>query len=155
MTLRFIPRLKAQLHTVREAQHCLGRDVTGGRLPERLGNAAAMLSILLTWALEDAMETADSMRSRGYGLPGRTSFSVFRFRRRDGAALGWLLLCGGYAAAGWASGVLTWRYYPTIRGTPGGLLPASFHLAYLALCLTPVILSRREERRWTRLRSGI
>ena len=38
-------------------------------------------------ALQTAADTADSMKSRGYGLPGRTCFAAFRFRGRDAAAL--------------------------------------------------------------------
>ena len=46
------------------------------------------------------METADSMKGRGYGLPGRTAFSVYRFTRRDGAALACLLATGAMVIAG-------------------------------------------------------
>lgn len=42
-----------------------------------------MLSILVTWALENAIETSDSMRSRGYGLKGRTAFSIYKFTKKD------------------------------------------------------------------------
>lgn len=45
------------------------------------------------------METADSMKSRGYGLPGRTAFSLYRYSRRDRLLLLWLALCGAYVAA--------------------------------------------------------
>ena len=41
------------------------------------------LSILVTWALENAIQTSDPMRSRGYGLHGRTAFSIYRFTKRD------------------------------------------------------------------------
>ena len=44
-----------------------------GSLLQRLKNAITILSIMVTWALENAIETADSMKSRGYGLPGRTA----------------------------------------------------------------------------------
>ncbi len=46
---------------------------------------------MVTWSLENAIETADSMRARGYGLPGRTSFSIYRFDSRDSSALAWLV----------------------------------------------------------------
>ena len=53
-----------------------------------------------TWSLENAIETADSMKSRGYGLPGRTAFSIFRFDRRDKLALPVLLGCVFYILLG-------------------------------------------------------
>ena len=50
---------------------------------KKIRYALNMVSILVTWALENAIETADSMKSRGYGLRGRTAFSIYRFNRRD------------------------------------------------------------------------
>lgn len=150
MTLRFVPKFKAQLHTVSEAQRCVGRDVFNGSLVQRLRNAVTILSIMLTWALENAIETADSMKSRGYGLPGRTAFSIYRFDDRDRAILGWLAFCGFYILSGWLAGGLYWRYYPTVKGAAISPLTISFQMVYLALCLTPVLLNVREDRFWKR-----
>lgn len=155
MTLRFVPAFKVQLHMVSEAQRCVGRDVSNGALMQRLRNAITILSIMLTWALENAIETADSMKSRGYGLPGRTAFSIYRFDDRDRAALGWLAFCGFYIVAGWLAGGLYWRYYPTVKGAEMSPLTISFQLVYLALCLTPVLLNLQEDCFWKRqMRQG-
>ena len=151
MTLRFVPKFKAQLQVVSEAQSCVGRDTANGSLLQRAKNGITILSILVTWSLENAIETADSMKSRGYGLPGRTAFSIYRFDGRDKLALLWLLFCGGYIILGWALGGLRWWYYPIISGELMGAFPVSLQLAYLALCLTPVIMNRMEVRKWKRL----
>ena len=63
MTLRFVPRFVAQLHVVSQAQRCMGRDVSNGSVLRRARSAAAVLSIMVTWALENAIETSDSMKS--------------------------------------------------------------------------------------------
>ena len=94
MALRFIPKFKAQMQTVSEAQACIGRDTKNGSVFRRVGNAIKIFSIMVTWSLENAIETADSMRSRGYGLPGRTAFSIYRFDDRDKNVLAWLIFCG-------------------------------------------------------------
>ena len=151
MTLRFVPKFKAQFKVVSQAQSCVGRNVDDGSLLQRMKNAITILSIMVTWALENAIETADSMKSRGYGLPGRTAFSIYRFEDRDKMALGWLLFCGFYITAGWIVGGMEWQYYPVIKGTLTGAFPISFQLAYLALCLTPVILNETEDRKWKHL----
>ncbi len=154
MTLRFIPKCRAQFRVISEAQRCVGRDVSGGPILRRLRNAVTIFSILVTWSLENAIETADSMKSRGYGLPGRTAFSIYRFDDRDRAALVWLGFCGFFVLAGWLSGGLEWRYYPTVKGVAATPLTVSFHLVYLALCLTPLILDKKEDRKWKRLKSA-
>lgn len=155
MTLRFVPRFRAQLQTISEAQRGIGRDVSGGPLLRRTRNAITIFSIMVTWALENAIETADSMKSRGYGLPGRTAFSIYRFDGRDKAALLWLGFCGAYLLSGCAAGGFYWRYYPTLRGAAATALSVSFQLVYLLLCLTPVILDRWEEKTWKNIRSEI
>ena len=154
MTLRFVPKFKAQLQVVSEAQRCIGRDTSEGSLLQRAKNAITIFSIMVTWALENAIETADSMKSRGYGLPGRTAFSIYRFDERDKTALLWLLFCGVYLLSGWAAGGFSWRYYPTIRGAAVTPFTVSFQIVYLALCLTPVILNRWEDKKWKLLQSG-
>ncbi len=154
MTLRFVPKFKAQLQVVSEAQRCIGRDTSEGSLFQRAKNAITIFSIMVTWALENAIETADSMKSRGYGLPGRTAFSIYRFDDRDKTALLWLLFCGVYLLSGWAAGGFYWRYYPTIRGAAATPFTVSFQIVYLALCLTPMILNRWEDKKWKLLRSG-
>ena len=87
MALRFVPKFQAQFHVVSEAQRCIGRDVSDGGVIRRIRNAVTIFSIMLTWSLENAIETADSMKSRGYGLPGRTAFSIYRFDDRDGCSI--------------------------------------------------------------------
>lgn len=138
MTLRFVPRFSAQLGRVREARRGAGADAEGG-LPRRVKGGLAVLSAMVTWSLENALETADSMRSRGYGLPGRTAFSIYRFGSRDRETLVWLLACGAYLAAGALAGGLSFRYYPSLSAAPLTAFTASFPAAYLALCLTPVL----------------
>lgn len=148
MTLRFVPRFKQQMDTVRQSQFCIGRDASSGSVWQRARKAVTIFSIMVTWALENAIETADSMKSRGYGLKGRTAFSIFRMEERDRYALLWLGFCGVYLTCGAIAGGLKWWYFPALTGTLAQPMTVSFYLVYLALCLTPVILDRREARAW-------
>lgn len=154
MALRFVPRFRDQLAVVAEAQRCVGRDVSQGGVLQRARNAVAIFSILVTWALENAIETADSMKSRGYGLPARTAFSIYRLDGRDRALLLWLGFCGFYLLCGWRAGGMWWRYYPNIKGAVRSPLNASFHLVYLALCLTPLGLDIQAAWAWRKRRGN-
>ena len=151
MTLRFVPKFKAQLGQVSLAQQCVGRDAGSGSLLQRLKNATTILSIMVTWALENAIETADSMKSRGYGLPGRTAFSIYRWEERDKNAIVWLLFCGLYILSGWLAGGLYWRYFPTMKGATLSPFAASFYLVYLALCLTPLLINICADWSWRKM----
>ena len=151
MTLRFVPKFKAQLKTVSEAQRCVGRDVSDGSVFRRIRNAVTILSIMITWSLENAIETADSMRGRGYGLPGRTAFSIYRFDDRDRLALLWLCFAGAGVVAAWIAGGFYWRYYPTVKYAEPGAAVVFFHLLYLALCFTPVAMNVYADARWKKI----
>lgn len=155
MTLRFVPRFKAQLKVVANAQRCLGRDVTNGSLLQRAKHGLRILFIMVTWALENSIETADSMKSRGYGLPGRTAFSLYRFDSRDKNALLFLLFCGGYIISGAFMGGLSWRYFPIMKGAGFTPYSVSLYFSYLALCLMPVVINIREDRKWKSIQSKI
>ena len=148
MTLRFVPRFKQQMDVVRQAQFCIGSDTASGAR-----RAVTVFSIMVTWALENAVETADSMKARGYGLKGRTAFSIYRIEERDRYALLFLGFCGLYLACGAAAKGLRWWYYPMLSGVLLEPVTVSIYLVYLALCLTPVLLDRREARQWRCSRS--
>ena len=155
MTLRFVPKFKAQFTSVKEAQKCVGRDTSEGTLLNRLKNAARILSIVTTWALENAIETADSMKCRGYGLPGRTAYSIYRFDGRDKLALLWLCFCGFYIVSAWIAGGFYWRWYPTIKGAEWTAFTLSLQLVYALLCLTPVIMDVYADLQWKKMTGGV
>ena len=155
MALRFIPKFKSQMDVVAEAQSCIGRDTKTGSVIRRVSNAIKIFSIMVTWSLENAIETADSMRSRGYGLPGRTAYSIYRFDDRDKNVLAWLSFCGTYLVSGWMAGGTYFRYYPTVKSVVLTPMTVGFMCVYLALVLTPVILDRKEDRQWNSLQSTI
>lgn len=155
MTLRFIPKFKSQIEKVSEAQKCIGRDVSQGSVFKRIRNAVTVLSIVITWSLENAIETADSMKSRGYGLKGRTAFSIYRFDERDKNILIWIVFCGVYVFCGVIAGVFEWRYFPSVAGFPINPFTASFHTVYFMMCITPVFINIMEERKWKNIQSEI
>ena len=154
MALRFVPRFGQQLRVVTRAQKCIGRDPSRGSLLHRIKCAGAILSVMVTWSLENGIDTADSMKSRGYGLPGRTAFSIFRFDKRDKQALVLLLALGAAVLAGAVLDSLTWRYFPSVKWSTAPLSLAVL-AAYGALCAFPIILNRKEARKWKALRSNI
>lgn len=155
MTLRFVPRFRAQLGVIATAQTCLGRDAATGSLRQRAKNGIAILSILVTWALENAMESADSMKSRGYGLPGRTAFSLYSFDRRDAKALVFLCVCGGYLLVGAACKGVAWRYFPSLQGVGWTGYAVSLFVCYFLLSIAPVAMHVAEDWKWNSLHSTI
>ena len=148
MALRFIPRFKAQILEVSFAQRCVGRSVTSGNVLKRAKNGMKILSIMLTWSLENAVDTADSMKARGYGLPGRGSFSLFRFDARDALSLVALLIFTACIATGAALGEFSAQFFPSIKMKAVGGPGLAIYAFYAALSFMPVILNIREKILW-------
>ncbi len=155
MTLRFVPRFAAQLKVVSNTQRCMGRDVSNAGFIKRAKYGLNILSIMTTWSLENAIETADSMKSRGYGIPGRTAFSIFTFDKRDKKALVCILISAIYTLVGNLMGAMHFRYFPSIKAADISAFGVSVFMAYLILCMCPVIIEFWEVRRWKALRSKI
>lgn len=155
MTLRFVPRFSAQLKKITYAQKCIGRSYDNGGFFTKIGNGVKILSILITWALENAVETADSMKSRGWGLKGRTSFSGFRFDKRDGLSLSAILILVSVIFAGLLRGEGSVNYYPAIVLSDFSVFGLIVYIAYFLLMAFPLIFSLTEDFKWYRLKSKI
>ncbi|MFF2093739.1 energy-coupling factor transporter transmembrane component T [Paenibacillus sp. NPDC058174] len=153
MVLRFVPRYKEQIKRISLAQRSIGRDITQGNMLVRARNGLTILSIMTTWALENAIETADSMKSRGYGLPGRTSFSLYRFDSRDRLAGGALLVLIAIMVIGEVSGRNDMRFFPSVKMAHTTPFSIIVFIAYLLLGLLPVIIHVVEALKWKSISS--
>lgn len=150
MALRFVPRFSRQVRQVSMAQRALGGEPPKG-LTARVQFGVRVLSITITWALENAVVTADSMKSRGYGLPGRTAFARQRLDGRDKRFAALLLALALGTLAGLLLGQAAATYYPALSFAPGTLTCVCFAL----FCNLPLLLNRKEALTWRRLRSNI
>lgn len=148
MVLRFVPRYKAQIKVISNAQKCIGRDVTNGNIIQKSRNGMKILSIMITWALENGIETADSMKSRGYGLKGRTSFSNFRFDKRDKAVFSVMILLTFILIIGASNGENTIVFFPMIKIKEISLFSILVYISYTGLCLMPAIIDVVENIKW-------
>lgn len=155
MVMRFIPSYRKQIEKISAAQKGMGRSVTDGTLRARVRHGMKTVSIMLTWALENSVETADSMRARGYGLSGRSTFSLYRFDGRDALALVYVLLMAAAVAAGLTSGLGSMEFYPRTEMAEGGAAGVLVYAAYAFLCFMPAMMQMKEVIVWKYLRSRI
>ena len=155
MSLRFVPKFSAQFKNVRNAQRCIGRDISDGSAIKRIKNGIRIISIMLSWSMENAIETADSMKSRGFGLKGRTAYSIYKFDRRDLIVLIIVAVLGISVSVSAISGVIDFNYYPSIKGNLTDALSLATFFLYGILMLIPTFLNTGEEIKWKRLRSAI
>ena len=154
MALRFVPRFARQAGVIADGQKCVGRSTSNGSALARIKHGITIFSILVTWALENAIETADSMKCRGYGEKGRTAFAIFRFDRRDGYCLLGMLGAFGIVIFGAVKGYIFSRYNPRIVVEGWPLTPMSCLVfgVFLIFCMLPVILEVADRHMWKKRR---
>lgn len=154
MVLGFIPRFTKRMARISEAQKFLAPRWESAGIRSGIRRGVKILGTMTTWSLENAVDTSDSMRSRGYGLPGRSRYMAYRPDRRD--LLAGILLTGALAAAlaGIARGTAEFSAYPFLYIAPvetAGLLSLT---GYAALCFAPVLMNLSEAFTWKHIRSA-
>lgn len=150
MSLRYVPRFKEQFIRVREARRCMGKDINQGNIFIRIRNMAAILSIMITWSLENSIETADSMKSRGYGLPGRTAFSIYKFHKRDSIVLTTMSVCT--MAFIWlvSNDKMYYRYYPVFERNLANIWSVMAYTLFVVICSIPMLIDICDSYRFKR-----
>jgi energy-coupling factor transport system permease protein len=115
LAVRFVPELQRRLGDIQTVQRARGLSVTAGPLQARLKNGLALVQMLLTLSLEEALQTADSMKARGYGTGKRSQYNPYRFRPADRLALLFLAAVFGLALFGWRLGDLVLTLRPVLE----------------------------------------
>lgn len=121
-------------------------DRVTGRLSNRVTGRLRQSSVLMGWAMEDSLETADAMRARGWGARRqRTTYLPYRFTLRDAAVL--LVLAVAAAVCIWASWTATnaYEFYPRLAPIRAwwGYVP------YAVWMFVPAALHLYETRRFS------
>lgn len=155
MVMRFVPNFKMQIQKISNAQRCIGRDVSNGTKMEKAKHGMKIISIMFTWALENAIDSADSMRSRGYGLKNRSTFSIYRFDKRDTLAAIFLVAMTVIVLTGAVLGTCSIEFYPTIVMADFNIFTILVCAAYLLLCFFPVLIELKEVAIWRLSQSRI
>ncbi|WEK54339.1 MAG: energy-coupling factor transporter transmembrane component T [Candidatus Cohnella colombiensis] len=154
MTLGLVPRLRRRLHELILIQRTRGITVTDGTIVQRAKNGTKFVVTLLSWTLEDALQTADSMQARGYGTKVRSSYLGFRFRSRDGWMLGGLSIIALLIVFTWVNGHGFLAIYPkfkSIKLTPEDIVA---QVGYVGFLILPLVLEWRDRLAWRILKSS-
>lgn len=91
LTLRFIPLMRRRLDEITFVQNSKGLSITEGTWRSKARIGMQYIQVLLTFSLEEAIQTADSMKARGYGQKSRSSYDFFILNKMDLASLVFLI----------------------------------------------------------------
>lgn len=155
MVLRLVPNFQKRLRVFAQARACIGMAGEARTKKERIAAGSVLLSQLTSWALEGSQTTADSMQSRGYGLPGRTNYVNYRLTLRDMVlpALMAVLFVG--AVAGLAQGAASVEYIPAIVIPPANPASIAAVVCFAGFLALPTVINLSERMAWRRSLSKI
>ncbi|WP_053367527.1 energy-coupling factor transporter transmembrane component T [Bacillus sp. FJAT-27245] len=148
LTLRFIPLMRVRLGEIAAVQASKGITVASGTVRERAKNGMLYIQALLVFSLEEAIQTADSMKARGYGTGRRSAYHYFRFRRQDWLSFCVLVSAFCFAVYGRIKGWGMLAVYPIMEGA--GLSGAETGLLAAVICFVgfPAIIELKGAFRW-------
>jgi len=154
MVLRYVPLYREQAKKTADAQTVLGLYGEDS-IPERIRGSLRVFSVMVTWALENGVVTADSMTARGYGVGRRSRFSIFHFGGADGVLTAAALLLTGVVMTALLRKAVFFEFYPLAAWAPPSPLRLAAYAAYGILVLIPAILQLLEVMKWHCLKSEI
>lgn len=154
MSLRYIPLFGTQTKRVNQTQKALGLYKDDNAL-DSIRGGTRVFSVMVTWALENGIITADSMSARGYGIGKRTFFSLYRFRKRDAFLLALILLLLVSVIIGIATNALNFTYYPALGRLTLSPMSLISYFSYTALAFLPSVIEVWEDIKWKYLQSKI
>jgi len=160
MIIKFIPVTGEKLRAIREAGKALSPANISGKddkqksagMLAKMRRGTRMISILMSRCLEDSIETADSMRSRGYGTRRRTVFGAQRFTYRDGISA---CVCAGTFTVHLVFVVITsgsQDFFPFL--TMGDIYAVDLCL-YAVMLLWPLLIEVKDNLLYLAKRSGM
>ena len=149
ITMRFVPLFIRRLTKITAIQKMRGIQMDEGKIKTRADSGMRLVQILLVCSLEEALQTADSMEARGYGVTKRTTYLSYQIEKRDiiSLVMGGLILSGCLYAK--LQGIGEFQIYPSLGSLGLEQSQTWFLLVLIALFVGyPLILEGRELLWW-------
>ena len=153
MIFRMIPLLRHRFAEIDEAQVAMGKKTKGIGISNRAKIFMKELSILIAWSLEASIDTSDSMEARGYGLKGRTSFHLFKWKKNDCAWLVAILWISTVCIYGIVEKSVQIYYFPIFKMKEMSVTSYVTVISFVILAISPIIYDLGGKLKWQRLNS--
>src|SRR5690606_36308740 len=112
-----------------------------GSFKKKIQDGMKVLNILVTWSLEDSIQTARSMRARGYGVTKDRSF-YFNYKMDK---MDWIVLISIVALIfvllfSWNLKIFNYQIYPKVQPISFDLRTGLFYILYLVYMSIPIFI---------------
>ncbi|MEH7094278.1 energy-coupling factor transporter transmembrane component T [Neobacillus vireti] len=148
LTLRFIPLMRRRLEEITVVQRSKGLSVAHGSWRARAKIGMLYVQTLLTFSLEEAIQTADSMKARGYGRGPRTTYEYFKMNQADRMAIIYLLGLLSFTLVERVSGYGFLTIYPLMETWHLSLMDTAVFISYTLFLSFPLLVEAGGMFRW-------
>lgn len=142
MILGFVPKLSHHLQEIQSARHCIFQSQN---IFEKIRNGMMNFTALIQWALENSIETADSMKSRGYATGKRTFYSDFQIHFHDILLIIFYLFLDSYMIFQAFDGRWNGKFYPVFKIQEFQIADS---MILICLLILPFLLDVFQEVKW-------
>src|SRR5690625_1037260 len=149
LTLRFMPLFKERYEEIDMAQRVKGMTLAHGSLFKRMKNGLTFVQILFAWSLEEALQTADAMKARGYGTGKTSSYIPYNMQARDWMSILYLTLLFSLCLFSGYLGYGKIVIYPELGTLQFFALDWVSFFSMILLFSLPLHIEGREKLRWT------
>lgn len=146
MILRFIPLMIKTANEIKDAHTGMGYETKGVK------NTLTRFSALISISLERSIETADTMKARGFGTKNRGFYSAFYFRKADFAALVFIIVLLIYLFVACSADMAQITFDPVIKMNGINILSV---VLFASFSLFPLVADLTEDFKWLLLKSKI
>lgn len=153
MILKYIPETVEKGSEISLNQRAmLGQKKLNNK--QRLKFASRILTVLLSWSMENSLETADSMLAKGYPSANRNSYSRNHFNKRDFNLILLFSLVFILHLITAFLGPVKFEYYPYLRwsGAEANVILLVIAIMSLSILLSlPLLIDLSAWFKWTKL----
>lgn len=142
--MRLVPQFVGRGRDVAAAQDAVSAAAARTKRQQAAGRLR-IVSVLMSWGMEDGIERSDAMRARGYDCGARrTTYKRHRFGKADALVMGVIVVLTAVAAACAAAICLRFSFYPKLEGFG----PWWGYIPYALLMAVPPVLQFKEWLLW-------
>lgn len=147
MTLGQITLMRRKIEKIDDAQKGIYGEERKG-FKQKLRLAMLKISVLLSWSMEDSVQTADSMHARGYGTGRMTKMNPYMFSRKDYRLLSVFVLLLVPTLVFIVAGKAAFMFYPVTESVKFDTTSVMAYLFYFALLILPLLVEMKGAVKW-------
>lgn len=153
IVLRYVSLFKIQFNKIEKVYLGIQGDDKKG-FTKKLKSYYLILSVMVTWAIENGIVTSDSMQARAYDTGKRTTYYIFKFKKEDYFLIAFSLLSFILILSGKALDAFKYNFYPKIE-IYSNIKTYIFILLFILLNFIGIIIDLLYFEHWNKLVSQI